>query len=161
MVQYLNTELAGYITLQYNSSTFKLNFTSTLYTFIIRKGVNNCLKLLGFNKTTTETNNLNSINLSRTKVLYISLSNITISSNSSKSASVYNVLDSINVDVVTGSAKSYYNGSNIKYKIVENNVSRIDSNIYDEHNVLVDLILLISLCQFHLFFHIRTIINHL
>jgi hypothetical protein len=141
LVTYLNTELTSFIVVVFNNATFKLSFTSDTYTFIIRDGVNSCLKLIGFTDTTIETNDLNStnlINLSGTQVLYVSLGNIHISSNSSVSSKHINVLESVNVDVLPGSSKSYYNSSSLKYKIAESYVSRIDVNIFDENGLLVD-----------------------
>jgi hypothetical protein len=141
LLTFLNTELTSYIVLSYVESTFKISFVSNTYTFIFRTGANNCLKLLGFTGTTIETNDLTSsnlINLAGTQILYLSLSNIHIQSNASASSSVINILESINVDVIGGSSKSFYNSSNLKYRIDESSISRIDVNIYDEHNNLVD-----------------------
>lgn len=141
LITYLNSELTPFIVLVYDSNTFKLNFTSESYTFIIRTGLNDCLRLIGFTDTSLETNDLTStnlINLSGTQVLYISLPNIHIASNSSAASKNVNILESVNVDVLAGSSKSYYNSSSLKYRIAESNVSRIDVDIFDENGLLVD-----------------------
>jgi hypothetical protein len=141
LMTYINTQLTTYLLLTYDNSTFKITFTSP-YNFIIRSGENSCNKLLGLNNddtvmaTTLTSPNL--INLAGVQVLYITLGNITILSNSSINANVGNVLESINIDVLAGSSKNYNNISNQKYKINEIFINNININIYDENNNLVD-----------------------
>jgi hypothetical protein len=140
-ISYLNTQLNPDIVFVYNSSLFKIIFTSATYTFILRSGVNDCLRLIGFSNSSTESAEIvsaNLVNLAGTQVLYISLPNLQIQSNSSTSSRITNILESINVDVLGGSSKSFYNSSNIKYKIVDDYISSIDVAIYDENNDLVD-----------------------
>jgi hypothetical protein len=141
ILSYLNSELNPDIVLTYVGSLFKISFTSASYTFMIRSGVNDCLRLLGFSESTTEANETvsrNLVNLAGTQVLYITLPNMHIQSNSSTSAVTSNILESINVDILGGSSKSFYNSSNIKYRIVDEFVSSIDVMIFDENNNLVD-----------------------
>jgi hypothetical protein len=106
-------------------------------------GTNNCFRLLGFisYNTTTYVNTLTSdsvINLSGTQVLYISLENINISSNTCKQSQNTNVIENITVDVLIGSAQSFSNTNNAKFKINENFISSVHIRIYDEYNNLVD-----------------------
>lgn len=141
LMSFLNTELAGHIVFTYDASRFKINITSSLYTFVIRSGHNDCLKLLGLSGTTTESNDIisqNLVNLSGTQVLYITLDNLTVASNSSTNSGINNILESINIDVITGNSKSFYNSSTIKYKVVESYIDKLNVNIYDENNILVD-----------------------
>lgn len=141
LLAYLNTELASYIVITYDGTLFKVICTSVSYTFILRSGSNHCLKLLGFSDSTIESSTITSpnlINLAGTQVLYISSGNLYIQSNSSTRATVSNILESINVDVLGGSSKSFYNPSSVKYRITDDFVSYLDINIFDENNDLVD-----------------------
>jgi hypothetical protein len=134
LLSFLNTELVNHIVLTYEPSLFKITLTSSLYTFILRSGENDCLKLFGFSGSTLETNNITSenlINLTGTRSLYIVLSNIRIQSNSSSNSSLSNILESINVDVLAGSTKSYYNASSVKYRIDEEYVNYLNVELYD------------------------------
>ena len=137
----LNSSLNSNIVLSYSNTTFKINFTSSSYTFIIRSGQNDCLNVLGFSTGTTQSNNTTStklINLSGVQVVYLSLSNIKLSSNSSKSSTTSNILESINVDSLIGSTQSYYNSTNTRYKISDNYFNFIDVKLFDEYNRLLD-----------------------
>jgi hypothetical protein len=134
LLTYLNTELSSAIVLTYEPSLFKIKFTSDTYTFILRSGKNNCLNVLGFSDTTYESydiSSINLINLTGIRSMYISLNNIRIQSNSSTSSTLSNILESINVDVLAGSSKSYYNNSNVKYRIDEEYVNYLNVDIYD------------------------------
>ena len=141
LLSYLNTSLNSNIVLSYSSTTFKITFTSSAYTFIIRSGTNDCLNVIGFSTSTTQSNNTTStklINLSGVQVVYLSLSNIKLSSNSSKSSTSSNILESINVDSMIGSTQSYYNITNTRYKISDNHINFIDVKLFDEYNRLLD-----------------------
>ena len=64
LIDFLNTSLTGIMSFTYNQSTFKIKIIVNSGTMIIRNGVNNCLKVLGFNNVDTiETNELTSPNL--------------------------------------------------------------------------------------------------
>jgi hypothetical protein len=134
LLSYLNTELLSAIVLTYEPSLFKIKFTSDTYTFILQSGNNNCLHVLGFSDTTYESDDISSINLinlTGIRSMYISLNNIRIQSNSS----ISNILESINVDVLAGSSKSYYNNSNVKYRIDEEYVNYLNVDIYDSETL--------------------------
>ena len=137
----LNSSLNPNIVLSYSNTTFKITFTSSSYTFIIRSGQNDCLNVLGFSTGTTQSNNTTStklINLSGVQVVYLSLSNIKLSSNSSKSSTTSNILESINVDSLIGNTQSFYNNTNTRYKISDNYFNFIDIKLFDEYNRLLD-----------------------
>jgi hypothetical protein len=142
LLSFLNTELVDHIILTYEPSLFKITFTSSLYTFIFRSGENDSLKLFGFSGDTAETNNITSenlINLTGTRALYIVLSNIRIQSNSSATSTISNILESINIDVLAGSSKSYYNASSVKYRIDEEFINYLNVELYDsESSKLLD-----------------------
>lgn len=137
----LNSSLNSNIVLTYSNTTFKITFSSSTYTFIIRTGQNDCLNVLGLSSTTSQSNNKIStklINLSGVQVVYLSLSNIKLSSNASKSSTTSNILESINVDSLIGNTQSYYNPTNSRYKISDNYLNFIDIKLYDEYNRLLD-----------------------
>lgn len=139
-LDFMNTSLAGAITLAYNSTLFKINFQSS-NSFILRKGVNDCMSVIGFDSTTTASTNINStnlINLLGVQVLYLCIDNLNLTSNSSKNSTVSNVLESVNVDVLIGSSQSYYNTTNTKYKINNSNINYLDIKIYGSDGKLVD-----------------------
>lgn len=142
LIDFLNTSLTGIMTFTYNQSTFKIKIIVNSGTMIIRNGVNNCLKVLGFNNVDTiETNELTSpnlINLTGVQILYLTLPNFTISSNSSKDSTINNILESVNIDVMAGVSQSFLSSLNTKYRILDNSISKIDIEIYDENNTLVD-----------------------
>jgi len=142
LLDFLNGELLGYITITYSSSTFKLTFTADSGTLMLRDGVNNCLRVLGFNNTDTIESNIlispNLINLSGIQLLYIALTNFSIASNSSKDSIVNNILESVNIEVSTGTTQSFTTSSHHKYKIIDSSINKIDIDIYDENNELVD-----------------------
>ena len=141
LISTLNTSLNSNIVLTYSNTTFKITFTSSAYTFIIRSGSNNCLNVLGFSSATSQSNNTKStklINLSGVQVIYLSLSNIKLSSNASKSSTTNNILESINVDSMIGNTQSFYNMTNTRYKISDNYLNFIDVKLYDEYNRLLD-----------------------
>ena len=139
-LDFMNTTLAGAITLAYNSTLFKINFQSS-NSFILRKGVNDCMGVIGFDSTTTASTNINStnlINLLGVQVLYLCIDNLNLTSNSSKNSTISNVLESVNVDVLIGSSQSYYNTTNTKYKINNSNINYLDIKIYGSDGKLVD-----------------------
>ncbi len=139
-LDFMNTTLAGAITLAYNSTLFKINFQSS-NSFILRKGINDCMGVIGFDSTTTASTNINStnlINLLGVQVLYLCIDNLNLTSNSSKNSTVSNVLESVNVDVLIGSSQSYYNTTNTKYKINNSNINYLDIKIYGSDGKLVD-----------------------
>lgn len=139
-LDFMNTSLAGAITLAYNSTLFKINFQSS-NSFILRKGINDCMGVIGFDSTTTASTNINStnlINLLGVQVLYLCIDNLNLTSNSSKNSTVSNVLESVNVDVLIGSSQSYYNTTNTKYKINNSNINYLDIKIYGSDGKLVD-----------------------
>ena len=137
----LNTALASSIILSYSNTTFKITFTSSSYTFIIRTGQNDCLNVLGLTTNTTQSSTTTStklINLSGVQVIYLSLANIKLSSNASKSSTTTNILESINVDSLIGNIQSFYNPTNTRYKISDNYINFIDIKLYDEYNRFLD-----------------------
>ena len=139
-LDFMNTTLAGAITLAYNSTLFKINFQSS-NSFILRKGVNDCMGVIGFDSTTTASTNINStnlINLLGVQVLYLCIDNLNLTSNTSKNSTISNVLESVNVDVLIGSSQSYYNTTNTKYKINNSNINYLDIKIYGSDGKLVD-----------------------
>ena len=139
-LDFMNTSLAGAITLTYNSTLFKINFQSS-NSFILRKGVNDCMGVIGFDSTTTASTNITStnlINLLGVQVLYLCIDNLNLTSNSSKNSTISNVLESVNVDVLIGSSQSYYNTTNTKYKINNSNINYLDIKIYGSDGKLVD-----------------------
>lgn len=142
LLNYINGELTGYITLAYEQSTFKITVTANTGTLVLRNGQNSCLKLLGFNFVDTiETNTVTStnlINLSGIQVLYLSLANFQIESNTSKDSTVNNILESVNINVLAGVSESFVNSSDKRYKIVDSMISKIDIDIYDENNDYVN-----------------------
>ena len=145
ILQYLNTALAvEKLDFTYIDTLFKVNITSSGgHTFHLMNGVNNCFRLLGFvsYNTTTYVNTLTSdsvINLSGTQVLYISLENVNLSSNSCKQSQNTNIIENITIDALIGSAQSFSNTNNSKFKVNENFLSSINIRIYDEYNNLVD-----------------------
>jgi hypothetical protein len=106
-------------------------------------GANNCFRLLGFvnYNTTTYVDNLTSdsiINLGGTQVLYISLENVNLSSNTSKQNINTNIIEAITVDVLIGSSQSFSNTNNSKFKVNENFINSINIRIFDEYGYLVD-----------------------
>ena len=145
ILQYLNTALAvEKLDLTYIDTLFKVNITSSGgHSFYLMNGVNNCFRLLGFvnlSSTTYVTTRTSDsvINLSGTQVLYISLENVNLSSNSCKQSQNTNIIENITVDALIGSAQSFSNTNNSKFKINENFISAINIRIYDEYNNLVD-----------------------
>lgn len=141
LLNYINTSLNGSIVLAYSNTTFKITFSSSSYTFIIRSGTNDCLSVLGLTGTTTQSNNTTStklINLSGVQVVYLSLPNIKLYSNSAKNSKTSNILESINVDVLIGSSQSYYNPTNTRYKIGDDTINFIEVKLFDEYNNLLD-----------------------
>lgn len=142
LLELLNAELIGYITIEYIESTFKLSFSSVNNTFILRTGINNILKVLGFtNEDTNEINlivSVNLINLSGIQMLYICIDNFNISNVLSKNSALHNVINEININTLTGTTQTYENNSTVKYKIINSLINRIDLNIYDENDLLVD-----------------------
>lgn len=145
ILQYLNTALAvEKLDFTYIDTLFKVNITASGgHTFYLMNGVNNCFRLLGFVNlsSTTYVTTLTSdsvINLSGTQVLYISLENVNLSSNSCKQSQNTNVIENITVDALIGSSQSFSNTNNAKFKVNENFISSINVKIYDEYNNLVD-----------------------
>jgi hypothetical protein len=141
LVSSLNSALNGSIVLTYNNTTFKITFTSSTYTFIIRTGANNCLDLLGLSSSeTSQSSSVTSdklINLSGCQLLYIQLANIKLNSNTCKTSSLINVLEAVTVDNLIGSSESYYNTTNTRYKISDNYLNLIEVMITDEKANLV------------------------
>ena len=141
LISTLNTSLSSNIVLTYSNTTFKITFSSATYTFIIRAGQNDCLNVLGLLTSSIQSNTTSStklINLSGVQVVYLSLTNIKLSSNSSKSSTTSNILESINVDSLIGNTQSYYNPTNSRYKISDNYLNFIDIKLFDEYNRLLD-----------------------
>lgn len=132
--------LADAITATYNSTTFKLTF-SCASPFYLMSGVNNCLSTIGFTGATTSATSVTSdklIDLSGVKLLYVTFENVSINSNGSKEASVNNIIEAINVDVLIGSNQSFSSASSSKYRISESTINQIVVCIYDEHDNLVN-----------------------
>ena len=145
ILQYLNTALAvEHMDFTYLDTLFKINITSSAgHTFHLMNGANNCFRLLGFvnYNTTTYVDNLTSdsiINLGGTQVLYISLENVNLSSNTSKQNINTNIIEAITVDVLIGSSQSFSNTNNSKFKVNENFINSINIRIFDEYGYLVD-----------------------
>jgi hypothetical protein len=145
ILQYLNTVLAvEKLDFTYLDTVFKINITSSGgHTFHLNNGANNCFRLLGFvdYNTATYVNTLTSdsiINLSGTQVLYISLENVNLSSNTSKQNANINIIESITVDALIGSSQSFSNTNNSKFKVNENFINSINVRIFDEYGYLVD-----------------------
>lgn len=142
LLNYLNSQLSGIMNFIYTQSTFKITITATSGTMILRTGANNCLNVLGFeNIDSINTSSListNLINLTGIQVLYLTLPNFSIASNSSKNTTINNILDAINIDVMAGVSQSFTSSTNTKYKVLDNSISKIDIEIYDEDNLLVD-----------------------
>lgn len=141
LVQFLNNELLGYITITYSVKTFKMNFVSSS-SFILRNGNNCCLKILGFNfEDTILSSNLTSpnlFNLSGVQMLYISVSNFNINSISSNNSLLNNIIQDINIETLAGTTQSFNNVSSSRYKIMNSLINKIDLDIFDENNTLVD-----------------------
>lgn len=140
-VDYLNTQLSGTITISSSMQTFKLTFTST-NTFILRNGLNNCLKLMGFDlEDTTPATTLHSINLfnlSGVQMLYIAIPSLNISAVTSKNGELNNVIQDINIESITGASQSFKNTTLSRYKVTNTLISNIVIDIFDEDNNLVD-----------------------
>jgi hypothetical protein len=128
----------------YLDTLFKVNIAvSSSREIHLMDGANNCYRLLGFvnyNTTTYVTNLISDsiINLGGTQVLYISLENVNLSSNTSKQNANINIIESITVDVLIGSSQSFSNTNNSKFKVNENFINSINVKIYDEYGYLVD-----------------------
>ncbi len=141
LISFLNEELGGFIVLTYKSSVFKINFTGPT-SFILRNGYYSCLNVLGFDFEDTPINtditSTHLINLAGVQLLYIVVTNMQIASNTGKNSSINNILESVNINCLGGATQSYDSVSQIKYRINDNSVSRIDINIFDENNNLVD-----------------------
>lgn len=145
ILQYLNTVLAvEKLDFTYLDTLFKINITSSGgHTFHLNNGTNNCFRLLGFvdYDTATYVSTLTSdsiINLGGTQVLYISLENVNLSSNTSKQNTNTNIIEAITVDVLIGSSQSFSNTNNSKFKVNENFINSINVRIFDEYGYLVD-----------------------
>lgn len=140
-IEYLNTQLAGQIIITSSGLTFKLNMTS-IDSFILRTGQNNCLKVLGFdNIDTIQTDNLTSpnlFNLSGVQMLYVCVPNFNLSSITSNNSFLNNVIQDINVETLIGTTQSFNNVSLSRYKIMNSLINKIDLDIYDENNQFVD-----------------------
>lgn len=146
ILQYLNTACAvDHMDFTYVDTTFKVLITvGSSREIHLVNGPNNCFKVLGFVNydTTTYVTSLLSdsvINLSGTSILYISLDNISISSNGCRASQLVNVIESITMDVLIGSSQSFNNTTNQKFLVNENFINNIQVKIYDENNYLVDL----------------------
>jgi len=145
ILEYLNTATAvHHMDFIYLDTLFKINITSSgSHEFFLINGVNNCLKVLGFNSAITATYvttliSPDLINLSGTQCLYISLENVNLSSNSCKQSQNNNIIENINVDVLIGSSQSYTNTNNSKFRVNENFISYVNVKIYNESGILVD-----------------------
>jgi hypothetical protein len=145
ILQYLNTATAvHHMDFTYLDTLFKVNIAvSSSREIHLMDGANNCYRLLGFvnyNTTTYVTNLISDsiINLGGTQVLYISLENVNLSSNTSKQNANINIIESITVDVLIGSSQSFSNTNNSKFKVNENFINSINVKIYDEYGYLVD-----------------------
>ena len=145
ILQYLNTATAiHHMDWTYLDTLFKVNITSSgSHTIHLNNGPNNCYRLLGFVNfdTVTYVTSITSdsiINLGGTQLLYISLENVNLSSNSSKQNTNINILESITVDVLIGSSQSFSNTNNSKFKVNENFINSINVRIFDEYGYLVD-----------------------
>jgi hypothetical protein len=138
---YLNVQLAGVMVITASNQTFKLTCTSSDI-IILRNGVNSCLKVLGFNFVDTvqayEITSPNLFNLSGVQMLYICISNFNVSSISSINSYLNNVIQDINIETLAGTTQSFNNTSASRYKIMNSLINKIDLNIYDENNQLVD-----------------------
>lgn len=138
----LNTELTGRITLTYNSMTFKITFQASLGCgFTLNSGENNMLSVIGFDEATQLANSIistNLINLAGVQSLYICMDNLSITSNTSKTSRLNNILECINIAVPTGNTQVYQNTTNTRYKIAENNITNLTIKMYDENYNLVD-----------------------
>lgn len=140
-LNYLNSQLSGSIVATSSTQTFKVTFTSS-NSFILRNGLNNCLKLIGFNyedtlpATTLETTNL--FNLSGIQMLYIAVPSLNLSAVTSKNGELNNVIQDINIESVSGTSQSFKNTTLSRYKINNTLISNIDIDIYDEDNNLID-----------------------
>ena len=141
LVNFLNSQLAGSITITSSSLTFKITLTSNNQ-FILRNNLNNCLKILGFNyEDTLPSSTLESINLfnlSGVQMLYVAIPSLNLSSITSKNGALNNVIQDINIESVTGASQSFKNTTLSRYKVNNMLISNIDIDIYDEENSLVD-----------------------
>jgi len=145
ILQYLNTATAvHHMDFTYLDTLFKVNIAvSSSREIHLMDGANNCYRLLGFvnyNTTTYATNLISDsiINLGGTQVLYISLENVNLSSNTSKQNANINIIESITVDALIGSSQSFSNTNNSKFKVNENFINSINVRIFDEYGYLVD-----------------------
>jgi hypothetical protein len=98
--------------------------------------------LLGFEfedtTVATELISSNLYNLSGVQMLYIAVPSLNISSVTSKNGDINNIIQDINIETLTGTAQSFKNNSQIRYKVQNTIISNIDVNIYDENNELVN-----------------------
>lgn len=140
-VSFLNTQLSGSITLASSSQTFKITLTSA-NSFILRNGLNSCLKLMGFEFEDTAPSTIisstNLFDLSGIQMLYIAVPSLNISAITSKNGGLNNVIQDINIESVSGSAQSFKNTTLSRYKINNTLISNIVIDIYDEDENLID-----------------------
>jgi hypothetical protein len=142
LISTLNIELSGYMTMAFDSNTFKITVQASTDNIMIRSGVNNCNMLIGFDNENSIADNIlispNLANLSGTQMVYISLGNLGIQSNESKISTLNNIIDAINITTLIGTTETYMNTSGSKYKIIGTNINSLNIRLYDEFNNLLD-----------------------
>jgi len=135
------------IVVTYNPISFKTTFTHSLGTsFYLFAGVNNCLKLFGFdNKSGSDAINYSSsatspfcINLIPSQVLHIAVPNLSIKSFGAKNTKRYSIIETVHITASKGETDLYTNPSPFRFKINDGNITFLHIQILDENYNLVN-----------------------
>ena len=142
LLDHLNTQFGGTITVSYDDVTSKFTFTHDSLDFVIKEATN-CLSQLGFstgNHSSSDSTLLsnNIVDLSGVKTVQLR-SNFTTNSLESKTKGVSTILAKIPVPLSSGSILVYTNKTGFKSKLSNTHINYIRLRLEDNDNVPLEL----------------------